>query len=231
MAAVGDDVERNRNEWTPWRGRRVSVVVGVRRWEDDGGAGLAPSAEANRRPLPDRCSLVGPTRFCPLRSDPAAVALVPSPIPRRRCVPTCRPAGANANAGLCETRRTIAMVFDVVLNPVQSVCRPLREVNWTPRHSAMRLGFGSEKGRARRWCWPLDDLSFVCCRPGSVSQSQCPVSTLPKSAKEAMATSGGEDDESLGSRSRLVVRARGRRTLYLFDSWPLAGTKTTSKGN
>lgn len=49
---------------------------------------------------------------------------------------------------------------------------------------------------AGRWMTCL-----LCCRPGSVSQSQCLVSTLPKSAKEAMTTSGGEDDESLGSRS------------------------------
>lgn len=85
---------------------------------------------------------------------------------------------------------------------------------------------GERGDGAGRWMTCL-----LCRRPGSVSQSPCPVSTLPKSAKGAMPTSGGEDDESLGSRSRLVVRARGRRTLYLFDSWPLAGTKTTSKGN
>lgn len=185
MAAVEGDVERNRNEWTPWRGRRARVVVGVRRWEDGGGASLAPSAEANRRLLPDRCSLVGPTRFCPLRPDPAAVALAPSPIPipipipRRRCDPTRRPAGANANAGLCETRRTIAMVFDVVLGPAQSACRRLREVNWTTRHSLIRRGPDRRRGEggdgAGRWMTCL--LLFVL--PSGISQSVSPSVQCP----------------------------------------------------
>jgi hypothetical protein len=197
MAAVEDDVERNRNEWTPWRGRRVRVVVRgveiVRRWEDDGGASLAPSAEANRRLLPDRCSLVGPTSFSPARPD---LALPPSPIPRRRWrhTPTRRPDGADAtNTGLCETRRTIAMSFDLVLNLFQSAGKPPRAVNWsTGRLDTLQSGWGSDRGGGDG----ASRCSFVL--PSGVGQS-VPVSTLLENAKGATTTSGGEDDESLGT--------------------------------